>query len=57
MALVKLKMKTAGPNGNYKAGQTVTVDEQRAARLLADGDAEEYTTKKVRKAKRVEYGD
>lgn len=36
-----LKMLTKGPNGNYRKGQVVEVDEQRAALLIEGKHAEE----------------
>lgn len=36
-----LKMLTKGPNGNHRKGQIVTVDDKRAALLLAGKHAEE----------------
>ena len=41
--MIKLRMLTTGPNGNYHIGQTVTVDKKRAAVLISSGHAEPWT--------------
>lgn len=39
--LVMVRMLTCGPNKNYRKGQTLAVDAQRAAALIDEGHAEE----------------
>jgi hypothetical protein len=41
--LVKLKMLTKGPNGNYQKGAVVTVDSERATILVKGKHAEVVT--------------
>lgn len=51
----KLKMLTTGPNGNYRRGQIVEVDDQRAERLLAGRHATTALNRKL--AEEVIDGD
>lgn len=39
--LVQIRMLTRGPNRQYRKGQVLTVDSERAARLIESNDAEE----------------
>jgi hypothetical protein len=43
MKLVEIRMLTKGPNGQYRKGQIVTVDEIRAALLVTEKHGEEVT--------------
>ena len=45
MKLITIRLLSTGPNKNYKKGQIVTVDEARAALLIAGKDAEEVKDK------------
>ena len=59
MELIKVRMLTEGPNGNFKVGQVRDVDSIRAADLIDNGDAEVYVENeekpkpKTKKAKSV----
>lgn len=41
--MIKLRMISTGPNGNYRIGQSITVDKKRADALIAGGHAEMWT--------------